>query len=191
MKVLVGQIKNEIGSVMNVALLILLLLTSIVIYGVMASRTDVKIVANDKLAKTAFYAAESGQERGRIALNDLKEDSGNLDTLLRNSMSSLSLPMTGQLPADTSLNDVVATKFAPNGLLVAQKAGFNLFIRDNDDSDASDVVDTDGIVLLSSVGSYGNAERTVVAEVKCDIKGYLGKNGNSESNNNYGNEYKN
>ena len=54
-------IGNQIGSVINIALLILILLTLLGISFAELSTTDIKIAGNDRTAKMAFYAAEAAR----------------------------------------------------------------------------------------------------------------------------------
>lgn len=54
-------VDNQIGSVINIALLILILLTLMGISFVELSSTDIKIAGNDRTAKMAFYAAEAAR----------------------------------------------------------------------------------------------------------------------------------
>jgi hypothetical protein len=54
-------IKNEAGTVMVVALLILVVLTAIGITALTTSSVDTKITGNEKFHKIAFYAAEGAR----------------------------------------------------------------------------------------------------------------------------------
>lgn len=51
---------NNRGSVMNIALLMLVLLTTMVIFMSRTSITDVEIAGNEKALTSAFYAADAG-----------------------------------------------------------------------------------------------------------------------------------
>ena len=51
---------NNRGSVMSIALLMLVLLTTIVIFMSRSSTTDVQISANERYSTTAFYVADAG-----------------------------------------------------------------------------------------------------------------------------------
>jgi len=53
-------ITNNRGSVMNISLLVLVLLTLIVIFMSRTSTTDVQIASNEKFTTTAFYNADAG-----------------------------------------------------------------------------------------------------------------------------------
>jgi hypothetical protein len=60
MSMLKNTIGNERGSVMTIALLFLILLTSLVMFISRSSTTDVQIAGNEKAAAVAFYAADAG-----------------------------------------------------------------------------------------------------------------------------------
>jgi Tfp pilus assembly protein PilX len=64
MKQRVSLIKNEDGSVLVIAMLILVLLTLIGIAATNTSIIEMQIAGNEKLHKMAFYAADSGTEVG-------------------------------------------------------------------------------------------------------------------------------
>jgi len=53
-------ISNERGSVMSIALLFLILLTSLVMFMSRSSTTNVQISGNERAAAVAFYAADAG-----------------------------------------------------------------------------------------------------------------------------------
>ncbi len=61
-------VNNQRGSVLNVALLILILVTLIVVFLNRSSTTDVKIAANIKSEQTNFYRADSGVDAGSEVL---------------------------------------------------------------------------------------------------------------------------
>jgi len=60
-KVVLG---NDRGSVMNIALLILIMLTMIVMFMSRTSTTNVQIATNERLATTAFFGADGGSYAG-------------------------------------------------------------------------------------------------------------------------------
>lgn len=68
---------NQQGSVINIALLILLLLTLLGIGFSRNSVTDIKISGNDRLRQIALYSADGGTETGsRLVEENLGCDSG-------------------------------------------------------------------------------------------------------------------
>ncbi len=64
MGILWSKICNEKGSVLNIALLILLITFLIGLYSSKSTTTDIRITSNEKSEKTAFYAAEGGWQVG-------------------------------------------------------------------------------------------------------------------------------
>lgn len=57
-------INNQRGSILNIALLILMTLTLVVIYMSRSTTTDVKIAANEKAERVRFYSADGGGDIG-------------------------------------------------------------------------------------------------------------------------------
>ena len=69
MKRISTKIRNEEGSVLVIALMILVLLTIIGISTSTTSEIDVQIAGNDKLYKNVLYTADAGIEHVRAMLN--------------------------------------------------------------------------------------------------------------------------
>jgi Tfp pilus assembly protein PilX len=151
------KLKEENGSILVIGLLILGILTVI---GISASRTaeiDIQIAGNERLHKTAFYAADAGIEVGRAVLNDLKAvDSGTWDNLLNGTTFTWN---DGNV---STLDEIID---AGGGRSVGA-ATYALAIRDNDDLDGSTQVDTDNIVILTSTGTYRDATVQIEATVR-------------------------
>ncbi|MEW6220825.1 MAG: pilus assembly PilX N-terminal domain-containing protein [Thermodesulfobacteriota bacterium] len=59
-----GLFRSQRGSVINVALLILILITVVVFSLSRTSTTDIKIAGNERQARSAFYAADGGTAVG-------------------------------------------------------------------------------------------------------------------------------
>ena len=64
----IGKIEDERGVVLVAGLLVVLLLTILSLVGMMSTGTELKIAANDRSSKEAFYAAEAGVEDARSRL---------------------------------------------------------------------------------------------------------------------------
>ncbi len=173
---------DQRGSIMNVALLMLILITCIVAYGVMSSRTDVKIVNNERMRKMAFYAAEAGIETGRAMLDTLrKADPFNWDNLLANNVLvdlGGGRQLIGQPPGTQTLDQAI-TAADPNGLQVGP-AVYTLQVTDNNDYDGSSINDTDETVILISTGTWNNATATVQTVVNFTRADDFSKGGNQE-----------
>ena len=158
------QLKKEQGSVLVIAMFTLVILTLLGIAASTITETELQISGNQKRHKIAFYAAESGIEAARSALNDLKvADGGNWDSLLEAiaNQDGTPVPFTWDGRSVNNLNEVIATP----GVLTVGPATVSLEVRDNNDLDGTTLVDTDGVLIVTSTGSYANAEAQVEARV--------------------------
>jgi hypothetical protein len=156
------MLKNEKGSVFITALFVLLLLTIIGIAATTTSRTDLQIAGNQKVHSLAFYAAEAGIEMGRTLLNDLRTvDGGNWDNLLAEQQ------LVGEAAGTKTLDDVIGA-----GNVVGPPAcTFSLEVRDNDDLDGNDEVDTDDVIVLTSTGEYvAGFLNTVTVQIETQVR---------------------
>lgn len=96
---------DQSGSVINIALLILILLTLLGITFVEMSSTDIKVVGNDRTTKMAFFAAEAA--RSYVAATTSLYGSANVTT---------TQPKTFPLAADdTAIVASLGTKQAFSG----------------------------------------------------------------------------
>ncbi|MBW2000623.1 MAG: hypothetical protein JRJ29_22020 [Deltaproteobacteria bacterium] len=149
--------KDREGSVLIIALFMLVFLTLIGIAATTTTQIETQIAGNEKLHKVAFYAAEAGIEAGRAALNQLKEAHvSNWDNLLTGS------ELEGQSTGVSTLDAVIDDAGGRN----VGSASFTLAVRDNDDLDGNTNVDTDNILILTSTGTYGNATVQIEARVR-------------------------
>jgi len=143
-------IRDERGAVLVIALVILGYLTIIGILAATTSTTDIQIANNEKLHNIVFYAADSGIEVGRAALNDLKvADAGSWDNLLQ---------------GVTTLDDAIDAHGSRN----MGPATFTLAVQDNEDLDGSNQVDTDNTIFLTATGflqSHANVQTRIRATV--------------------------
>jgi len=154
-------LRNDRGSVLIIALLVLVLLTIIGISATNTTTTDIQIASNEKVHSMAFYAADAGIEVGRALLNDLKTaDSGNWDNLLAVGGAQL----VGQDAGVETLDDMIA-----DNTVGVSRASFTLQVRDNDDLDGILTVDTDNVILLISTGEY-ELTPTNVAQVQIETQ---------------------
>ena len=136
-------IRDERGSVLVIALLVLGFLTIIGILATRTSNTDIQIANNERINNIIFYAADAGIEVGRAALNDLKvADSGSWDNLL----SAAQFTWEGQ---DVSTLDQVIGVGGSRNMGVAP---FTLEVDDNFDLDGNLLVDTDNTIILTATG---------------------------------------
>ena len=140
--------RGQEGVALPLALLILFILTITGIFFLVATNVEIQISGNERKYKLAFYAAESGVEAGRAALDALKTaDSGSWDKLLNGS------------------RDLNAYIDSFNGRNVG-KASFTLQVVDNDDLDDDPLVDTDNLIILTSTGHYRDARSVIETTVR-------------------------
>jgi len=167
---------HEKGSIMFVALLILVLLSIIGLSATNDSTTEVQIATNDQLSKIVFYAAEAGIEVGRNALGALKMANPALwDDLLSGT------PFIWNSITLSTLDQVIDTTYNRNVGL----ATFTLQISDNDDLDGDPLTDTDNIIFLTSTANYSarNAQTSIQTMVR-----YTGPSGYAQEHYNTKNE---
>jgi len=158
-------INNQQGSVITMALILLALLTLIAIAANHTSTTERKLATNVLGHNTAFYTADAGIEAGRAALSNLKlADRGSWDILLSNPSAAPEnkIALNCGVGDCYNLNDVID---AGGGRTVGPTT-FSLTIKDNDDRDNDDTVDTDETVLLTSTASYRGSVITIEAMVR-------------------------
>ncbi len=165
-------LKNQQGSMIVIAMIILALLTIIGISATNMSSTEVMVSTNAMLHNIAFYAADSGIEAGRTALNTIKvANAENWDKLLRVEEFTWNT-----IQVDT-LDEVLD---AEGGRTVGQ-ATFTLTVVDNDDLDDNAQVDTDDTVLLTSTATYRNATVTIETIVRGGGEAYAQEHYNAGS----------
>ncbi len=73
MKTCIFPVKNERGSVINIALIVLLLMTVLGFAATYSTNTELKISSNFKSNAVAFYASEGGLEEARARLRGSKD----------------------------------------------------------------------------------------------------------------------
>jgi type IV pilus assembly protein PilX len=174
MQKMTSIVNNQQGSVIVLAMVILVLLTIIGIAATNTSTTEVQISTNALLHNIAFYTADSGIEAGRAALNNIKiEDAGSWDKLLFNidaadeDKESIQVGGLDCVPNPCWTLDDIIDQIDPDGRRVGP-ATYTLSIGDNDDLDGNDEVDSDNTIFLTStlVSPYRNATATISTTVR-------------------------
>jgi hypothetical protein len=180
MQKITSILNNRQGSVIVIALIILVLLTIIGIAATNTSTTEVQISTNALLNNVAFYTADSGIEAGRAALNTLKlNDVSSWDNLLFNldaaDVDKVSIIVNGSAcdPDPCWTLDDIIDEVEPGGRSVGP-ATFTLTIKDNNDLDGNDEVDSDNTIELTStlVSPYRNATATIRTTVRAGEVAY-------------------
>jgi len=165
-------LKNQQGSMIVIAMIVLALLTMIGISATNMSSTEVQVSTNAMLHNIAFYTADSGIEAGRAALNTIKvANAENWDKLLRVE------EFTWNARQVDTLDEVLD---AEGGRTVGQ-ATFTLTVVDNEDLDGNDQTDTDDTVLLTSTATYRNATVTIETIVRGGGEAYAQEHYNAGS----------
>ena len=168
MQKITAIIDNQQGTVIIMAIVVLVMLSVIGIAATNTSTTEVQISTNAVLHNIAFYTADSGIEVGRAVLNNIKmADSGNWDNLLFNSSDpppAVPRVITWNGEDCTTLDEIVD---AEGGRTVGPTV-FTLKIEDNDDLDGDPLVDTDDTVVLISElqAPFRNATATIRTTVR-------------------------
>jgi hypothetical protein len=120
------------------------------------------IATNDQLNKMVFYTADAGIEVGRQMLNAIKAANPAAWDRLLTGTAFTWRDSNGNPITVSTLNQVVeATASRQVG------AGtFTLQVGDNDDLDGNPLVDTDDTLILTSSGSYRNAQAQIQVSVR-------------------------
>jgi hypothetical protein len=189
MQKIASIINNQQGSVIVIAVIILVLLSIIGIAAINTSTTEMQISTNAVLHNVAFYTADSGIEAGRAALNTLKlNDVGSWDNLLFNldaaDVDKVSIIVNGSAcdPDPCWTLDDIIDEVEPGGRSVGP-ATFTLTIKDNNDLDGNDEVDSDDTIELTStlVSPYRNATATISTTVRGGGEAYAQEHYNAGS----------
>jgi Tfp pilus assembly protein PilX len=166
MQKIASILNNPQGSIITMALIFLALLTVIGLATTHTSTTERKLTTNALLHNMAFYTADAGIEAGRAALTNLKTtDRGSWDVLLSNPSAAdgQEVPLScGENNECYNLNEVID---AGKGRTVGPTT-FSLTIKDNDDRDNNQTIDTDDTVFLTSTASYRGSVITIEAIVQ-------------------------
>ncbi len=163
----------ERGGALIIVLLVVLVLTIIGIAVSYFTQLEDQSSGNIRLAKTAFYAAETGLRTGEVELTQASELGTGVSDFFRTVGTNISLPGGGApgipLEYEGATFDQVLIRAATGTRDVST---FTLYVRNNVEdpgNSASPPLDTDNIVNLISVGqvwaSDGAGARTVPARL--------------------------
>lgn len=176
------------GSALVSVILVLLVLTIVGVGIAYFTSMEDRLSGNTRIAKAGFYAADAGLRRGEALLAEvvnLDPTACGAQTLslvltARTPSPTLKVPGGGYdaLPLDLSTISTAACLGAdrraylnvpipaPVSVSVVDLVTYSLYLRNNvDDSPGSDVVDTDGIVNLISVGTVQLATGVSVTKI--------------------------
>lgn len=145
-------LKNEDGSVLVLALVMLVLLTLLGIAVTTTSIIELQIANNDRLHKTAFYTAEAGIENLRAIFNGLLVDR-NAALMAANQSPQWDFALNGTEPGigqATGTNYNGGAVWIQNGSL----GGYSFKVRVWNNADAGDAAnDSDGLIFVQSNAS--------------------------------------
>jgi hypothetical protein len=177
------------GSALVSVILVLLVLTIVGVGIAYFTSMEDRLSGNTRIAKAGFYAADAGLRRGeallskvislpsacgtvsvtqllaaRVSGTDPKVPGGGYTALVLD-LSKLPPAAAACLGTDAQAYTSVSIP-APTGVSVADKVAYSLYLRNNvDDGSGTDVLDTDSIVNLVSIGTVRLATGVVVTKI--------------------------
>jgi hypothetical protein len=167
-------LKNKDGSILLIAMVILLLLTILGIAAINTTTIELALSGNEKTSKIVFYAADTGIEVGRAVLGEINlVDNTNWNTLLVNDFDNDTAndnvlvgyeTLDAEFDGLSTLDRIIGDR--AGGLDAAGPATFSLRVLDNDDLDDDYKNDVDGIVLLISTGTWKGGETVIRTYVR-------------------------
>lgn len=158
-----SPIGNARGSVLVVALLILVVVTIIGVAALTTSSTERLTSANFLLYERAFYTAEAGMEHVKEGMRNALREPARLASLATTGRANWSFLLTGA----TATTYDGGVKWISNQPLDIYR--YTVTIWDNDDGDGKPAVDADGIVHV-------RAEATGPLNSRCSIQTILDAN---------------
>ena len=186
---------RERGSALVSVILVLLVLTIVGVGIAYFTSMEDRLSGNTRIAKAGFYAADAGLRRGEALLNEVinldptacaipPASTLVLSSLLanRNSLGhpALNVPGGGYVAQVFDLSAVSTAACLgtdqrdyfnvpipqPAGVSVVDQVSYSLYLRNNeDDAPGTDVLDTDSIVNLVSVGTVQLAAGVIVTKI--------------------------
>lgn len=175
------------GSALVSVILVLLVLTIVGVGIAYFTSMEDRLSGNTRITKAGFYAADAGLRRGEALLNEVI----NLDPLVCGAQSLTALLVARTAPVlkvpgggyDAQVLDLSTISNVaclgldrraylnvaippPPAVSVADQVSYSLFLRNNvDDAQGTDVLDTDNIVNLVSVGRVQIAGGLAVTKI--------------------------
>jgi hypothetical protein len=157
---MIRMVRNESGAALIMALVFMIIIVGLVSAGGMLTGRDMSRSANYEDSRRAFYIAEAGIEQAKFNLNNSEFD----DYLGGTDLDPLTTSDNGLI--HDGAGTLVGTGVTWDGNLHSQIAfdGGNYYVRvlDNVDAGADPAVDSDGILLIQSVGITGNGDQKTI-----------------------------
>lgn len=138
-------VENERGSVLVIALIMLVLLTILGISASTTSEIETQIAGNERNYKRTFYTANSGIEHVKAALSNELTTNQAVQIATDPTNMRWTFALNGSTGDDyTSGFSVLNRDFALNGY------AYEVRIWDNDDGDSNRAIDSDGIIFAET-----------------------------------------
>jgi Tfp pilus assembly protein PilX len=168
MKPLLPAFKNEQGSILVIALLILTLLTLIGISASNTTQIEMQISRNDRQHKAIFYAAEAGIDHAR-ALLGARLAANNRSNIATGSPLKWTFALLGPDEAAGGNDDATGTTFANGTQWITRAIGncsYTVTVWNNPGDAAGDAVtDGDSLLMVRSVATGPKGISSVSIEV--------------------------
>jgi type IV pilus assembly protein PilX len=168
MKTIKSILRNDGGSVIVAAILVLALVTIIGLAATNTSTTEMQIAANSLLYERVFYWAEAGLEH-------VKEG---LKTTLRTPANLSIIATTGRANWSFALSGATDTTYEGGVIWIADQTedgfSYTITVWDNDDGDADPEADVDGLI-------YVRSDAVGPRNARCSIETLLDANATGES----------
>ena len=162
----ISRARSTRGGALLIVLLVVLVLTIVGLGVAYFTQLEDQSSGNIRLAKTAFYAGETGLRTGEAALTQANAIGIGGSDVIQGTGPPIPLPGGGAqgIPLDVSctLYDRVVLR---SGSGTSDVATYSLYVRNNAEdpgNSASPIVDTDKIVNLISVGQVWTVASTGV-----------------------------
>jgi type IV pilus assembly protein PilX len=138
-------VENERGSVLVIALIMLVLLTILGISASTTSEIETQIAGNERNYKRTFYTANSGIEHVKASLSNELTTNQAVQIATDPTNMRWTFALNGSTGNDyTSGFSVLNQAFALNGY------AYEVRIWDNDDGDSDRATDSDGIIFAET-----------------------------------------
>ncbi len=151
----IGKARSTRGGALIIALLVVLVLTIIGIGVAYFTQLEDQTSGNTRLAKTAFYAAETGLRTGEQALTDAEALAATATELVSyTGGTAVALPGGGRQGVPLYVRGAVYDRIVLRAATgTSDVATFTLYVRNNvEDPANSAIADADKIINLVSVG---------------------------------------
>jgi Tfp pilus assembly protein PilX len=150
---------SERGSSLALVMVVLVFTTLLAIMALNSASTDAELAYGGRAADSALYLAEAGVAWG---LNELRNSATfNIEGLSGNYTSILAY---GTLTTVAS-GPLAGWKELPSSPVSFGGGTFRVAVKDDEDGDSNSFADTNGRILVRSLGEIGTTRRLVEAAI--------------------------